>query len=528
MIFHSSAITIEWSLSGDGTEAIIRQVPVDCYGEYGNWTTCSANCGGGTRQRVYSVLTPVSSGGLTSTCAAADGEVATEACNESPCPIDCQGGWGDWSTCSSGGGSISTCGGGLQSRQYAVATAAAHGGSSDTCAAEDGSSQIQSCNSHPCPVDCAGEWSEWDSCNATCAGGLRSRYFNVTQQPMYGGSSSSCDTADGTIQHVECNTAPCPVQCEGAWSGWGPCSESCGGGNRTRQFSVVTPAAHGGDQCPAVDGATETLDCNTHACLVPVDCAGNWGPWSDCSAACAGGDRSKTYQVVTAAADGGSNETCAAADGEEQSETCNSEPCPVDCQGSWGAWGSCSAVCGTGTRSRLYTVAVHAVHGGSAETCDESDGGTAAEDCNTQPCPVDCVGGWDAWSDCSAACGGGTRTKRYTVTTPAAHGGEGCLVEDGAEDAADCNQHQCPVDCEGVWSSWDSCNSTCGGGFRRRTYSVATPAAYGGTSGTCAAAEGGVDLEVCNTAPCPVQCEGAWSGWGPCSESCGGGNRTRQ
>tara|TARA_B100001094_G_scaffold32144_2_gene26663 strand:- start:4767 stop:4949 length:183 start_codon:yes stop_codon:yes gene_type:complete len=48
--------------------------------------------------------------------------------------------------------------------------------------------------------------------------------------------------------------------------------------------------------------------------------------------------------------------------------------------------------------------------------CPHRDGETEEQDCNTQICPVDCVG---SWSDCNAQC-----VKTYNVTTRAAGGGE--------------------------------------------------------------------------------------------------------
>eukprot|EP01052_Picozoa_sp_SAG31_P025930 SAG31_NODE_2310_length_5960_cov_5.846613_6_plen_283_part_01 len=232
MVLHSQHTTVEWSLSDEADRLDIRIVPIDCHGVYGNWTLCTANCGGGTRQRMYTVITPASSGGLSSTCAATDGEVVTEACNILPCPIDCEGFWGAWGSCDQ------QCGAGVQSRQFAVTVEAAYGGTNGTCVAEAGSVEMQACNTQPCPVNCTGHWSQWDICNASCGGGAQSRYYTITQLPMHGGSNSTCETADGDVQTSVCNTQPCAVQCVGEWSDWGACSQSCGGGNRTRQFAV--------------------------------------------------------------------------------------------------------------------------------------------------------------------------------------------------------------------------------------------------------------------------------------------------
>lgn len=46
-----------------------------------------------------------------------------------------------------------------------------------------------------------------------------------------------------------------------------------------------------------------------------------------------------------------------------------------------------------------------------------------SENCNTQPCPIDCVGDWAAWGSCSVDCGGGEQTRGFVVAEPAELGG---------------------------------------------------------------------------------------------------------
>ena len=49
---------------------------------------------------------------------------------------------------------------------------------------------------------------------------------------------------------------------------------------KTKTYSVTTPAQHGGEECPANHGDIEEIDCNEAPC--PVDCVGEWGNWSGC------------------------------------------------------------------------------------------------------------------------------------------------------------------------------------------------------------------------------------------------------
>ena len=73
------------------------------------------------------------------------------ACNERPCPVDCEvGAWGGWGPCST------SCGPGRRTRARSVTQTADHSGA-ECPALED----EEDCDADAaCPVDCArGEWS---------------------------------------------------------------------------------------------------------------------------------------------------------------------------------------------------------------------------------------------------------------------------------------------------------------------------------------------------------------------------------
>ena len=194
----------------------------------------------------------------------------------------------------------------------------------------------------------------------------------------------------------------------GSWGAYGACSEERGRWVRTRTFSVSVGSAFGGAACVESSGATDSIECKAQPCPVPVDCCGEWGQWSECSVECGGGVRLRSYQVVTPAADGGSTATCAASDGASESGTCNTDPCPVDCEGTWSSWGACSVPCGSGMQSRAFTVTQVAAYGGAS--CPSTT--TQTQACNTEACPpVDCVGSWSGWTSCS-----GRVCRRLTVS----------------------------------------------------------------------------------------------------------------
>ena len=95
----------------------------------------------------------------------------------------------------------------------------------------------------------------------------------------------------------------------------------------------------------------------------------------------------------------------------------------VDCVGSWGAWGDCQETCGGGTRKRTYNITTEK----KVQGCSNANGEEETGECNTQGWSVDCVGQWQGWGQCDCNPeGGGTKSRTYTITTPAQNGGQEC------------------------------------------------------------------------------------------------------
>jgi len=141
----------------------------------------------------------------------------------------------------------------------------------------------------------------------------------------------------------------------------------------------------------------------------------------------------------------------------------------VDCAVSDWVVAECTKTCGGGTRRLRRTITV-APDGGAA--CPPLE---AEEECNSQPCPVDCrLGSWSGWSSCSARCGGGVRQRSRHIKTPAKHGGEPC---ERTEEAEACNMQSCNRNCVlGRWGKWSACSKACGVGVMVRTRPVEKPA----------------------------------------------------
>jgi hypothetical protein len=166
----------------------------------------------------------------------------------------------------------------------------------------------------------------------------------------------------------------------------------------------------------------------------------------------------------------------------------------TDCEVTDWTAGECSVTCGGGTQTLTRTISVYPVGGAVCPPL------SATQSCNEDSCPVDCVlEDWTAWSACSAACGGGVRSKTREVTTTPEHGGDPCGETSKTEA---CNIQACDVPCVlSAWSGWGVCSKKCDGGSLTRTKSVLVPAIGQGTCAGEATAER-LQSKSCNTQPC--------------------------
>ena len=214
-------------------------------------------------------------------------------------------------------------------------------------------------------------------------------------------SSSACYLGGGSM-HFECPLpencaaaitsceATCynyPVDCIGGWAPWDGCTSSCGGGQKTRTFSVTTAAAYGGDECAVTDGTSNLTICALDPC--PVDCVGEWGPWSACASSCeSNATRARTFAISAASHEGGA--ACVFADGDvDTSSSCSDMPCPVDCVGSWLPWSTCACDSANTIPTRTFAVYTPAQKGGANCQFGVLAVQFSAEPCLLVPCATD-------------------------------------------------------------------------------------------------------------------------------------------
>eukprot|EP00397_Hematodinium_sp_SG-2012_P004784 GEMP01004798.1.p1 GENE.GEMP01004798.1~~GEMP01004798.1.p1 ORF type:complete len:1067 (+),score=271.95 GEMP01004798.1:195-3395(+) len=480
------------------------------------WGVCSATCGGGEHKRTRQIAQAPNS--LGKPCDA-QGTFEMDSCNTHGCEcIDCQ--WGAWSNYGA-----CTCTG-LRERHRVVTRH--YSGCGKIC--EGSKTQTQKCqpncggNTQDCVLS---DWCTWTECSKTCGGGTHRRERSIVKESLNGGRGCIGDLVDV----APCNAHHCGdvVNCQvTSWGNWETCSVSCDGGQQVRNRSVKTQAANNGTPCN--ESLQEIRGCNTDACGSRQDC--KWGEWSEysaCSESCSGGHKNRDRSIMIAPRFGG--KMCEA---KSKSETapCNTRSCDVGCidatWGSWTEWGECSASCGVSYRMRSRTVGVQANHCGQPLEGDMQEF-VRCEDVVCKHTPIDCqFSTWSVWSDCSCSCNG-LRYRSRRVKAYDQNGGKECA---GAlKELSSCNTHACNVqkveDCKlSDWNPWTICNAECGGGQQTRTRKVEQ---YSSNKGKpCEATL--VEMRGCNIVPCTraINCEwGQWNGWSACSHKCGGGHQNR-
>ncbi|XP_045120814.1 protein madd-4-like isoform X4 [Portunus trituberculatus] len=148
-------------------------------------------------------------------------------------------------------------------------------------------------------------------CSASCLGGVQESVVKCIRtsdkkivQPQLCDSQVRPDVITRT-----CNDQPCPPR----WniSEFGPCNKPCGGGIQRRDVKCIHEVTRGG---------TNTVEVPDSLCPQPphraiqhcnyVDCLPEWvaGSWSNCSASCGGGVKTRTLQCQQIRAQGQSEE----------------------------------------------------------------------------------------------------------------------------------------------------------------------------------------------------------------------------
>ncbi|XP_072015024.1 A disintegrin and metalloproteinase with thrombospondin motifs 1-like [Amphiura filiformis] len=415
------------------------------------------------------------------------------------------------------------------------------------------------------------------SCSVTCGTGFIQETIDCFSRTANTAVSDRlCDQATRpsvTQPPLTCALPPCGGS--GQWTRIpGPCSATCGKGVTTENIICSTESGQVSDsQCDpstrptpnqtssedsntyiffySAGVTTENIICSTESGQVSdsqcdpstrptpnqtacheAQCPPFWLPFSfgSCSATCV-----QTRDVW-----------CVRSNGENLvrlgDSQCNNTPKPsttqacssstqCDNQGVWVILSSaCSTTCGEGIVTSYVSCRPSQT---SSEILSDTQCPQPKPPSQTQCNPGLCVEGiWviSDFSQCSASCGGGIRT-REVVCQPSASSQQVLLDSQcpGTKPHTRevCNQQICPV---GVWvpSDFSQCTVSCGGGTRTRTVTcrdAATQQILPITS--CQDIIQPITSEPCNIQECrEPQTDYSWfvlNSYGPCSVTCGNG-----
>ncbi|CAH1242272.1 HMCN1 [Branchiostoma lanceolatum] len=345
---------------------------------------------------------------------------------------------------------------------------------------------------------------------------------------------NNCTCAEG---QYTCTTETCDQDCEwNSWETWSPCTETCGGGIRTRQRTYTAPVGNG--LCVDMTETTETEYCNTDSC--PTD--GGWSPWGEwtpCDVPCDGGIQYR-YRNCTNPPPKNNGTDCPANGGVEtmpcNAQMCN-ETCPYPtilsgCANQCGhqcgeTTGNCvnedecvsGCVCPNNTLSlngdcvpvSQCPCIIDGIEYQPGDTiyqeCKECLCVNGELNCTDDDCPVDCVwSNWQPWLTCSVTCGNGTTTRyRSPNNPPASNGGAECEGED--QETAECTDEPCETPCL----------------YNGQEYPLGAVVEISNCR-ECTCEEDGFN---CQDTQCPVAAWADWGSWSACDVSCGNGTQTR-
>ncbi|CAJ1436589.1 unnamed protein product, partial [Effrenium voratum] len=380
------------------------------FGNWDDWSHCSATCGGQThRSRTITDDGNCVLPGQASRTGAVLKETAAcghRECSHGSCRLS---EWTEWTKCTS------DCGVGATWRSRKILEIG------DTLGCNTALEEVKACEERQCEgIDCVwGLWEEWGACTCTCGGGIKRRNRIIAVSPRNGGRL--CEPKD-KYEVLPCNTQSCDECVDGMWSewgAWGKCSGDCYPAYRVRHRNVAQHPNSCGKPAIGLEDDYEMCQGLAH-CEHDVDChLSTWGSWSDCSCKCFGVQERQRNVAQFARGNGKSCPTmslkevrpCNPGLGETPPYHCqpdNPKPC-VFC--SWEQWTECSKTCGGGHRSRVRHILSPAENGGAA--CE--DALSMMEPCNDEPCDhevcLDCV--WEAWSQWGACTQCGNQRFRH-------------------------------------------------------------------------------------------------------------------
>uniref|UniRef100_A0A8C9XHK9 ADAM metallopeptidase with thrombospondin type 1 motif 20 n=1 Tax=Sander lucioperca TaxID=283035 RepID=A0A8C9XHK9_SANLU len=437
---------------------------------YGSWTACSVSCGKGKRARYVSCRDAQGGVADESHCALLPRPPESSACF-SPC-----GQWraGEWSPCSV------TCGVGRTTRQV-VCSNYHQPVDQSFCDPDEKPATEQECTAAPCssiyhrqrindqpyghPQDpgrhpghsswnvpsADNQWrtGPWGACSSTCAGGFQRRV--VVCQDADGRSNSYCDERVKPAESKSCDSGPCPLWNYGVW---GECTQTCGGGRRTRLVVCQRPNGQrlNDYNCDILDKPPDMEQCNLQPC--PGSATWHRRPWKPCSVSCGRGTKQREIACVYQNQTKIEEKHCGHLPRPRTWKACRVRGCP-----SWKAnkWRECNATCGEGVRSRKVRCMGPGMTPVQDDYCEVSSQPLSHQPCKESPCHFmwitgECANIYSCWS----------LVTLNVYLCPHPPGSRPCLLRD------------CPHTTYWKVGPWSKCSQTCGAGVMERRVECVT------------------------------------------------------
>ena len=543
----------------------VESCSVSCQYVATEWSTCSATCGNGTRERRRSCVQTMDSVERTvdfnecvkDASVVIQPEQETELCRLRECecevPYYVPEGYDACSATCEGTQSRSIrcecpVEGVVRQEEMNVCRRLISGAAPET---------VRRCNDIPCPTY-QYRVGAWGQCDSVCGTGNRSRQVEcVKTQGSVVSIVSLQECTDNGLSEPSFSVESCSVSCKYVATEWSICSATCGNGTRERRRSCVQ----------TIDSVERTVDFNECVkdasvviqpdqeiercrlrdceCEVPYYVPEDYGT---CSATCEGTQtrsircecpvegvvQQEEMNVCRRLINGATPETV---------RPCNDIPCPMY-QYRVGAWGQCDSVCGTGNHSRQVECVKtrgSVVSIVSLQEC--TDNGLSKPPISVESCTVSCQYVTTEWSTCSATCGDGTRERRRSCVQTIDSVERTVDFNECAKDVSVviqpeqetelCRLREC--ECEVPYyvpEDYGACSATCEG---TQTRSIRCECPVEGSiqqeeMSVCRRLISGAAPETvrrCNDIPCPTY-QYRVGAWGQCDSVCGTGNRSRQ
>lgn len=300
--------------------------------------------------------------------------------------------------------------------------------------------QTIQCNIRICPP--GWDIGNWSDCSVSCGRGMQTRPVVCAQRVS---STSRIDVQPSKCPSPRpessrtCMNKPCAEWKVGEWQ---KCSSVCGKGERRRMV-----VCHSVDERNVTDDQCEGLKPLDIQICDMGSCAQGWfhSPWSrKCFPSCGSGHRSR--QVYCSAPDGSqiSEAKCQSKKPKQKKACRNKRPCG----GYWfaGPWSECSSTCGSGVQERsvicvkkldkkLFTIV-------GKENCRGRDKPEMERPCEQLP---QCQPQWfmTPWTQCSASCGTGTKTREVRCMDPELAPSSTCPATKKPSQQNICNTQPC-------------------------------------------------------------------------------------